>query len=98
MLEDDEQNLQETRHIPNEVSTVHQANFLFRENQKQIPTHELQHENIASRWLDHALRMPNNSLARVVLRWTPHGKRRRGRFKIIWRRPVKAELKEVTLT
>ena len=41
MLEDDERNLQETRHIPNEVSTAHQENFLARENQKRIPTQEL---------------------------------------------------------
>ena len=33
MFEDDERNLQETRHIPNEVSTAHQENFLARENQ-----------------------------------------------------------------
>ena len=34
MLEDDEKYLQEARHIPNKVSTVHQENFLARENQK----------------------------------------------------------------
>ena len=34
MLENDERNLQETRHIPNEVSTAHQENFLARENQE----------------------------------------------------------------
>ena len=40
MLENDERNLQETRHIPNEVSAAHQENFLARENQKRRPTHQ----------------------------------------------------------
>ena len=31
------------------------------------------------RWLGHVLRLPNNSLARVALRWTPQGKRKRGK-------------------
>ena len=44
MLEDDERNLQETRHIPNEVSTAHQENFLARENQKRRPTQEQQQQ------------------------------------------------------
>ena len=43
------------------------------------------------RWLGHVLRLPNNSLARMALRWTPQGKRKRGRPKITWRRSVEAE-------
>ena len=35
---------------------------------------------------DHVLRMPNNSLARLALRWIPHGKCERGVPKITWRR------------
>ena len=50
------------------------------------------------RWLCHVLRLPNNSLARVALRWTPQGKRKRGRPKITWRRSVEAELRDGGLT
>ena len=50
------------------------------------------------RWLGHVLRLPNNSLARVALRWTPQGKRKRGRPKITWRRSVEAELRDTGLT
>ena len=34
------------------------------------------------RWLGHVLRMPNNSLARVALGWTPQGRCKRDRPKI----------------
>ena len=50
------------------------------------------------RWLGHVLRLPNNSLARVALRLTPQGKRKRGRPKITWRRSVEAELRDAGLT
>ena len=30
------------------------------------------------RWLGHVLRLPNNSLARVALRWTPQGEAQEG--------------------
>ena len=51
-----------------------------------------------SRWLGHVLRLPNDSLARVALRWTPQGMRKRGRPKITWRRYVEAELRDAGLT
>ena len=50
------------------------------------------------RWLGHVLRMPNERLPKVALRWTPVGKRKRGRPKNTWRRTVMMELKEMGLT
>jgi endonuclease/exonuclease/phosphatase family metal-dependent hydrolase len=58
-------------------------------------------ETIATRrwrWLGHVCRMPPDSLPRVALRWTPQGKRNRGRPKETWRRTVERELKSRGLT
>ena len=37
------------------------------------------------RWLDHVLRMPQVRILKVALRWTPPGKKKRGRPKTTWR-------------
>ena len=50
------------------------------------------------RWLKHVLRMPQDSIPKVALRWTPPGKRKRGRPKMTWRQSVMAELKEMGLS
>lgn len=50
------------------------------------------------RWLGHTLRMPQDEIPKVALRWTPPGKRKRGRPKTTWRRTVVAELESVGLT
>jgi len=50
------------------------------------------------RWLGHVCRMAPDSLPRVALRWTPQGKRNRGRPKETWRRTVERELKNRGLT
>jgi len=50
------------------------------------------------RWLGHVLRMNTDSIPRVALRWTPQGKRRRGRPKETWRRTVQKDLKHHGLT
>ncbi|KAH3865517.1 hypothetical protein DPMN_028556 [Dreissena polymorpha] len=42
--------------------------------------------------------MPPDSLPRVALRWTPQGKRNRGRPKETWRRTVERGLKNRGLT
>jgi hypothetical protein len=44
------------------------------------------------------MRMPQERIPKVALRWTPPGKRKRGRPKTTWRRTVVAELKEMGLT
>jgi len=44
------------------------------------------------------LRMPKDSIPKVALRWTPPGKRKRGRPKMTWRQAVMAELKEKGLS
>nr|KAG5704191.1 hypothetical protein BaRGS_009721 [Batillaria attramentaria] len=46
------------------------------------------------RWIGHVLRMPPASLPRIALRWTPDGRRKRGRPKETWRRTVEREMKE----
>jgi hypothetical protein len=50
------------------------------------------------RWLGHVFRMEESRIPKVALRWTPPGKRKRGRPKTTWRRTVMAELKERDLT
>ena len=50
------------------------------------------------RWLGHVLRMPGDSIPKVALRWTPPGKRKRGRPKMTWRQTVMAELRETGLS
>ncbi|KAK3517624.1 hypothetical protein QTP70_013436 [Hemibagrus guttatus] len=50
------------------------------------------------RWLGHVCRMPPDSLPRIALRWTPQGKRNRGRPKETWRRTVEKDLKSRGLT
>lgn len=50
------------------------------------------------RWIGHVLRKPADDLTRVAMRWTPEGKRKRGRPKNTWRRTVEAEMKEYGYT
>ena len=49
-------------------------------------------------WLGHVPRMETDSLPRVALRWTPQGRRRRGRPKVTWRRTMVREPKECGLS
>lgn len=50
------------------------------------------------RWLGHVLRMEQKRIPRVALRWTPPGKRKRGRPKTTWRKTIMTELEEMKLT
>ena len=50
------------------------------------------------RWLGHVCRMPSNSLPRTALRWTPQGKRDRGRPRETWRRTIEKDLRNRGLT
>ena len=45
------------------------------------------------RWIGHVLRRPSDAIPRVAIRWTPAGKRKRGRPKETWRRTVETEMK-----
>ena len=47
------------------------------------------------RWLRHVLRMPNKRIPKAALRWTPAGKRKRGRPKTTWCGTVIPELEEM---
>jgi hypothetical protein len=46
------------------------------------------------RWLGHVLRKPSEDMTKVALRWTPEGKRKRGRPKPTWRRTIENEIKK----
>ena len=46
------------------------------------------------RWSGHICRIPFIAIPRVAMRWTPDGKRKRGRPKETWRRSVEREMKE----
>ena len=50
------------------------------------------------RWIGHINRMALNAIPRVAMRWTPAGKRKRGRPKLTWRRSVEKEMREVGWT
>lgn len=50
------------------------------------------------RWIGHVLRKPTNDITKVALRWTPGGKRSKGRPRTTWRRTVEKELKDMNLT
>ena len=42
--------------------------------------------------------MPVSNITRITLRWTPQGKRPRGRPKTTWCRTIVSELKELGIT
>ena len=42
--------------------------------------------------------MPQDSIPKVALRWTPTGKRNRGRPKTTWRKTITTELSDIGLT
>ena len=50
------------------------------------------------RWLGHVLRMEQDHITNVALRWTPPGKRKPGRPKTTWRRTVTQELEQMNLS
>jgi hypothetical protein len=49
------------------------------------------------RWLGHVLRKPSEDMTKVALRWTPEGKRKRGRPKTTWKRTIENEIKRIHL-
>ena len=48
-------------------------------------------------WIGPVLRREATNISRVALRWTPEGKRKRGRPKSTWRRTAEAELQSLNL-
>ncbi|XP_041367019.1 snake venom metalloproteinase BaP1-like [Gigantopelta aegis] len=46
------------------------------------------------KWIGHVLRKDDTSITRTAVRWTPEGKRKRGRPKTTWRPTVEIEMKE----
>ena len=45
-------------------------------------------------WPGHVLRKPSKDMTKVALRWTPEGKRKRGRPKTTWSCTIENEIKE----
>ena len=77
---------------PNKISN---EDLYRRTNTSPIST-QLQKHRL--RWLGHVLRMAQDSIPKGALRWTPTGKRNRGRPKTIWRRIITTELSYMGLT
>ena len=77
---------------PNKISNVE----LYKKTGCNSAVLEIKRRRL--RWLGHVLRMPKDSIPKVALRWTPPGKRKRGRPKMTWRQTVMAELKEKGLS
>lgn len=50
------------------------------------------------RWLGHVLSMDRSAIPKIALRWTPAGKRPRGRPKTTWRKTIENEMKSLDLT
>ncbi len=69
---------------------------LYRKTNCRNVVLEIKHRRL--RWLGHVLRMDQNRIPKVALRWTPPGKRKQGRPKTTWRRTVTSELKMANLT
>ena len=71
---------------PNVISN---ADLYKRTNCQSICT-EIKRRRL--RWVGHVLRMENHRTPKTAIRWTPTGKRKRGRPKTTWRRTVTNEL------
>ena len=70
------------RHInifwPNKISNVE----LYKKSGCNGAVLEIKRQRL--RWPGHVLRMPKDSIPKVALKWTPPGKRKRGRPKLTW--------------
>lgn len=50
------------------------------------------------RWIGHVMRKESDDITKIALRWTPDGRRKRGRPKETWRRMVEQEMKDMGMT
>ena len=70
---------------------------LYRKTKSQSVVLEIKRRR-RLRWLGHVVRMDQNRIPyKTALRWTPPGKREKGRPKTTWRQTVTTELKEMSL-
>ena len=77
---------------PNKISNE----YLYRRTNSSLISTQIQKHRL--RWLGHVLQMPQDSIPKVALRWTPTGKRYRGRPKTTWRRTITTELPTMKMT
>ena len=71
---------------PNKIRNVE----LHKKTDSMNMSLEIKHFRL--RWLSHVLRMSEDRIPKVAMRWTPSGRRKRGRPKTTWQRTVMKEL------
>ena len=84
-----------------QICKIFWLNRISNENLLEMPNSTCVLKEIQQRCfrsLGHVLRMPVSNITRIVLRWTPQGKRPRGRPKTTWCRTIESELKELDMT
>lgn len=77
------------------ICNIYWPNKISKENLYQITrcmSMDLEITKRQLRWLGHVLRMPQDRIPKVALRWTPPGERKHGRPKTIWRKTVEMKL------
>ena len=77
---------------PNKIPNVE----LHKKTDSMNMSLEIKHRRLC--WLGHILRMSEDRIPKVAMRWTPSGRRKRGRPKTTWRRTVMKELEEMGLS
>ena len=77
---------------PNKISN----NDLYKKTGGWSITKEITNGHL--RWLRHVLRMEQDRITKVALRWTAPDKIKPGRPKTTWRRTVTQELKQINLS
>ncbi len=77
---------------PNKISN----NELYKKTGSWSIIKEITHRRL--RWLGHVLRMEQDRITKIALKWTPPGKRKPGRPKITWCRTVTQELEQINLS
>ena len=50
------------------------------------------------RWYGHVARMAEERIPKIVMKWKPTGKRRRGRPRLTWRHTIETDLKRLDIT
>ena len=88
ILEDDQNHQPQARRLPEQVPAQDSPYILAPDNlnyelRRRTGTEPITQQVRRKRWkwIGHVLRMPPAALPRVALRWTPDGRRKRGRPK-----------------
>ena len=68
---------------------------LYKKTNSKIMVQEIRYRRMS--WLGHILRMDQQRIPKVALKWTPPGRRKPGRSKTTWRKTSISELSELNL-